>query len=202
PTPTVSVSRVADASEPSTAGSFRFTRTGDTTAALTVNYTVTGTATAGTDYTALSGTVSFAAGAATVDVPVIPIDDTTFEGVETVTVSVLSGPDFTGGGSATLNIADNDTTPPAAPPSKVLVVTGPAGGPALLFTPSSGRYPATGQSVTPFPGFSGVPRAASADVNGDGVEDRIFVTGPGDPARFTVISGADNTTVLVPPTDP
>jgi hypothetical protein len=36
--------------------------TGDTTAALTVNYTVSGTATAGADYTALSGSVSIPAG--------------------------------------------------------------------------------------------------------------------------------------------
>src|SRR5262249_53191374 len=35
-----------------------------------------------------------------------------------------------------------------------------------------------------------------------GVDDLIFVTGPGTPVRFTVISGADGSTVLVPPTDP
>ena len=38
--PTVSVARVSDAAEPGTAGRFRFTRTGDVSAPLTVTYTV------------------------------------------------------------------------------------------------------------------------------------------------------------------
>jgi uncharacterized delta-60 repeat protein len=57
-------------------------------------------------------------------------------------------------------------------------------------------------SVSPFPGFTGEVRTATADVNGDGVDDLVFVTGPGTPVRFTVISGKDGSTVLVPPTDP
>jgi hypothetical protein len=53
--------------------------------------------------------------------------------------------------------------------------------------------------------FGGAPvsvRSATADVNGDGTADMILVTGPGAPTRFAVISGKDDTTVLVPPTDP
>src|SRR6185295_10765106 len=46
-------------------GTFTFTRTGSTTAALTVNYTVGGTASSGNDYTSIGTTVTFAAGAAT-----------------------------------------------------------------------------------------------------------------------------------------
>src|SRR5262249_27396855 len=79
PTP-VGVESTANATEPSTPGNFRFTRTGDTSAALTVNYTIGGTAVAGTDYQALSGTATFAAGSATVDVPVTPISQPGFQG--------------------------------------------------------------------------------------------------------------------------
>ena len=53
--------------------SFTVTRTGATTAALTVNYTVGGTATAGTDYQALSGSVVIAAGSASATITVTPI---------------------------------------------------------------------------------------------------------------------------------
>src|SRR5205823_1190952 len=93
-----------------------FTRTGDTTGPLTVNYTVGGTATPGTDYTALSGTVTFGVGQATVDVPVTPIDDTAVEGTETVVVTVTPAAGFTVAGQpAQLNINDDDVAPPPPP---------------------------------------------------------------------------------------
>ena len=37
-------------------------------------------------------------------------------------------------------------------------------------------------------------------MDGDGTPDTIFATGPGDPAQIAVVSGADDATVLVPPT--
>jgi hypothetical protein len=198
--PVVSVTNTANATEPSTAGNFRFTRTGDTSAALTVNYTIAGTAVAGTDYTALPGTVTFAAGSATVDVPVTPLGST-FTTARTVIATLTAGPNFTAsGGPATVTI-----NPPPTPTTAVapLVVTGAPNSPGQVFAPTSaGRFPTTGVSVNPFSGAGGATRSASADVNGDGTPDLIFVTGPGVPARFQVISGKDNTTVLVPPTDP
>ncbi|MCX6924795.1 MAG: hypothetical protein NT154_16515, partial [Verrucomicrobia bacterium] len=64
--PTVTVAATdATAGESRTSqgtGTFTFTRTGDTAGALTVNYTVGGTATSGSDYTAIGTTVSFGAG--------------------------------------------------------------------------------------------------------------------------------------------
>ena len=48
-------------------GTFRFSRTGSTAASLTVTFTVTGTATNGTDYQSLPVTVTFGAGQADVD---------------------------------------------------------------------------------------------------------------------------------------
>ncbi|HEX4607344.1 MAG TPA: FG-GAP-like repeat-containing protein, partial [Urbifossiella sp.] len=87
-----------------------------------------------------------------------------------------------------------------------LVVTGPAAGQALLYTanPATGRYTTTASAtIGPVAGLGLVPlRSASADVDGDGIPDTILVTGPGTPIRVTVISGADNTTVLVQPFDP
>ncbi|MEP6782979.1 MAG: Calx-beta domain-containing protein, partial [Acidobacteriota bacterium] len=61
-------------------GTFRFSRTGSTAAALTVTFVVTGTATNGTDYQGLPVTVTFGAGQATADLFVVPLPDATLEG--------------------------------------------------------------------------------------------------------------------------
>ncbi len=84
---------------------YTFTRTGVTTNALTVNYTVGGTATFSTDYTqtgaasytATTGTVNFVAGSATATVTVDPTADTTVESNETVALTLASGTGYTVG---------------------------------------------------------------------------------------------------------
>src|SRR4029078_7558941 len=60
-------------------GAFTFARSGDTSQALIVHYTVSGTATPGSDYVALSGVVAFDPGSAMAVVPVTPIDDLAVE---------------------------------------------------------------------------------------------------------------------------
>ena len=57
-------------------------------AALTVSYTVSGTAAAGSDYAALSGSATIAAGATTATITVTPVNDTAVEGNETVVVTL------------------------------------------------------------------------------------------------------------------
>ena len=81
----------------------------DTT--LAVPYTVTGTALSGTDYTALSGTLTVPAAATTATVPVALLDDTAREGDETVVLTLAAGTTHTVGArdTHTLTIADNDT---------------------------------------------------------------------------------------------
>lgn len=93
--------------------SFTFTRTGDTSGALTVSYTVAGSATAGSDYTSLPGTVPFADGETTASVSISSLEDATAEPVETVVLTLSSGSDYSAGaaGSATVTIQDNE--PPA-----------------------------------------------------------------------------------------
>jgi uncharacterized protein YjlB len=97
--------------EGTTTGVFTLTRTGEVTSALDVDYTVTGTATPGADYVALSGTATFAIGAATTVIVVTPIDDLEVEGDETVIVTLEAGADYTLGEDteATITIVDNDT---------------------------------------------------------------------------------------------
>jgi Ca2+-binding RTX toxin-like protein len=84
---------------------YTFTRTGLTTNALSVNYTLAGTATLSTDYTGIAATpatkvVTFAAGASTAKVTVDPKADTTSEANETVILKLASGTGYTIGTTA------------------------------------------------------------------------------------------------------
>jgi hypothetical protein len=92
--------------------SFTVTRSGTTTTAVSASYaTAGGTATSGSDFTAASGTVSFAANQTTATITVNTINDTAVEPAETLTVT-LSSPSSgaaitTATGTGTIN--DNDT---------------------------------------------------------------------------------------------
>ena len=114
PTLTIQATDAAAAEAGSDPGTFRITRTGDTSASLGVNYTVAtgvGQATNGTDYTPnLTGTAAIAASQAFVDITITPVDDTTVEGNETVTLTLVDTTDYDLGGTstATVTITDND----------------------------------------------------------------------------------------------
>lgn len=96
--------------ESTTTGTFRFSRGALTSGDLTVNYTISGTATNGTDHSTLSGAATIANGNSYVDVTVTPIDDSTAESNEYVVVSIASGSYTIGSPStAQVTIEDNDT---------------------------------------------------------------------------------------------
>lgn len=108
--PVVTVSVIDGAAgEPADTGSFRFTTTGTGAGSITVKYTVTGSALPGSDYTALTGTLSMGRNA-TSDVTVTPLDDALLENFETVTVTLTPDPAYTLhlDTSATLFLTDND----------------------------------------------------------------------------------------------
>ena len=99
-----------NAAETGAAGNFRITRSGATNAALVVNYEITGTASAPTDYASLGGSATIPAGELFVDLPVTPVNDLTVELAETVKITLLTAP----GAKivtpiiATVTITDND----------------------------------------------------------------------------------------------
>lgn len=97
-------------------GSFTISRTGSTTAALSVSVALSGTATNGSDYTTLSSPVTIPAGSASAVVTVTPIDDTTVESNETVVLTLSANAAYTVGApsSATVTIVSNDTASPTA----------------------------------------------------------------------------------------
>ncbi len=108
---------------------YTFTRTGVTSGALTVNFTVGGTATFSTDYTqtgaasftATTGTVTFIAGSSTATVTVDPTADATVEPNETVNIVVAAGTGYNVGlpslATSTILNEDTDVTVAVAPSS-------------------------------------------------------------------------------------
>ena len=112
--PTISIARLTDGFEGAGNGSFRVTRTGgDITQALTLTYTVGGTASSvsSADFTALSGTVTIAANASYADITVTITNDSTAEPTETVIATLGASTDYLiTGGPATIFIWDNDQT--------------------------------------------------------------------------------------------
>jgi hypothetical protein len=94
----------------SSLGRFTFTRTGPLTNPLTVDYTVTGTATDGTDFAALAGSVTFLAGKASAVLNITPLVDGDAEGTESVILTLDPGgtPAFktSARNSATVTITD------------------------------------------------------------------------------------------------
>ena len=108
------VATTPNAAEPATNGLFTVSRTGGGAAQLgqplVINLTVSGTATNGVDYANIPATVTIAANQTTATVPVTVIDDTLFEGSETVILTIGASANYTVGAaaSATVTIADNE----------------------------------------------------------------------------------------------
>jgi len=102
----------ADATEPDQTGTFRVTRTGDTSAPLSVQFTLGGSASSG-DYRlapVAGSAVVIGAGAASADITLTPVDDLLDESTETVVLTLLPGIDYrvASPDSATVSLEDND----------------------------------------------------------------------------------------------
>ncbi len=142
------------------------TRTGGTVSAATVAYTTAnGTATAGSDYTAKTGILTFGAGVSTQNITIATTNDTVVEGPETFTVTLSSPTGATLGATtvATVTINDNDafgtlqfanaayTVTEGASASLVVTRSGGSAGPVTVTYQTSpgggGGNPATGNGI-------------------------------------------------------
>lgn len=122
-------------------GTFRIARTGDTANALTVAYTLNGTATTDDFTPALTGTVTLAAGQSFTDVTITPVDDALTESSETVILTLVDADAYDVGSAntATVTIADNDA---AAGATRIHDIQG-----------SAHLSPLNGQAVQSVPGI-------------------------------------------------
>ena len=199
------------------------TRAGNLVGAVSVNYAAAnGTASAGTDYTATSGTLNFASGetSKTFNVPVT--DDGVFEGSETVALS-LSAP--AGGAAlgspatATLTVTDNETQPvlSVADVTTQEPVSGQtsAAFPVTLSGPSSqtvtvnyatadgtavapGDYTAASGTVTFAPGET--EKSVAVAVNSDSVPEgaETFILNLSAPSNATLADNSATATIRQP----
>ncbi|MBL0405688.1 tandem-95 repeat protein [Microvirga aerilata] len=125
---------------------YTFSRTGDTSAELTINVTVGGTATAGQDYTA-PATATFAAGSSTAKFTIQTTEDTSVESTETLVVNVAAGNGYTPSGiGAITNLMDNDVAP-VLPKVSIGDATAPEGN-SLTFNIKLDKAPTSPVTVT------------------------------------------------------
>lgn len=94
-------------------------------------------------------------------------------------------------------------TTPATPPVidrllEPIVLSGTSDGLAYTVRYQNGAFVSDGVAVRPFADYFGEIRSATADVNGDGVTDIIYATGPGGPSRFTIVDGATGLALITP----
>ncbi|WP_319428522.1 Calx-beta domain-containing protein [Mycobacterium sp. RTGN5] len=143
-TPSLSIAdtTVAEGNSGTSNATFTVTLSKPSTTPVTVNYsTSSGTATAGNDFTATTGTLTFAAGATSQTITVKVTGDTAIEPNETFTVALVSpaGATITRA-TATATITNDDvTTTPGLSISDASVTEPGAGGMAPGFLHTSGN---------------------------------------------------------------
>jgi Calx-beta domain-containing protein/putative Ig domain-containing protein len=169
--PIVSISaNVPNASETGpTAGQFTVTRTGSTTASLTVNYAITGTATNGTDYVSLPTSVTIPASSASATITVTPVNDALVEGNEFVVLTLSANAAYTLGSPvvATVTIADNDSPPATATVSI-----------AANFPDASETGPTPGQFIVTRTGATTLPLTVNYTIGGTATNGTDYTIEP------------------------
>ena len=164
------------------------------TAATTVSYRVSGTATAGEDFTPLPGTVSMTGGAGTI--PITILEDQIADDGETIILTLTAANGYTAGtqGSATITITDDDGMTPPPPPSTLPVVsiTGGGGvseGAEASFTVTATPAPPTGATITVNVRISNSGDFASSGQTGS----RAVTIDASGTASFTITTEDDTT---------
>ncbi len=158
--------------------------------AITLNYSVGGSATSGADYAALPGTVSVSAGATSVNIPVTIIDDDDDEGAEAVVLTLTGGTGYRVGSRRVhmLTITDNDDPPPNTPVVSVSRASAAANeGSTASFTLTANPRPSASIRVR-----VNVAQTGSFAASGQ-TGDRSVQIGTGGTATLTVRTVNDST---------
>ncbi len=181
-------------------GQFTVRRSDYISVPLTVNYTVSGTAVSGSDYTALSGSVTIQSGSSSAVIPVAPIWDKVNDGDKTVVVTLSSSNLYSIGsqGSATVTIVDHDL-PTVTVSASVASITEKSTQPGLFVfsragltnSPLTVYYAVTGTAVSgtnyiALPGSVTIPAGqTSSSVQVAPLWDQVYV---GDKTVMVTIS--------------
>ncbi len=110
-------------------GAFRLSRSVASADAVTIQYSISGTALNGTDYQTVPTSATIPAGAADVLVSIAPFDDTALEANETVVLTLRSGGPYIIGSpsSGTITIVSDDVAPDLSVSSVTVPTLGAAG---------------------------------------------------------------------------
>ncbi len=107
----VSIAATVQASEPGSNGEYTIRLSNPVSVATTISYSVGGSATAGDDYTALSGSITIAAGDTEGTIDILVVEDLLVEGTENLIVSITAADNSVNIGAiyeATLMLSDDD----------------------------------------------------------------------------------------------
>jgi polygalacturonase len=174
-------------------GGFTLSRAGSLDSTLTTSYSVGGTASAGSDYAALSGSVTFAPGAQQVRVPVTALADAGAEAEETVMVSLPGNAIYRAGPATSAVVAITDragAAPPAAQPTvSVVVEDGSSSETRAPLNPGRFRVARTGSTSSPL-----TVKLAWSGTATHGVDYSAA------PAQVTIPAGSDRVQIIVQPT--
>ena len=186
-------------------GVFTVTQTAASSTDTVLSYSVGGTAAPGSDYTALSGTVTISAGATSATITVTVTDDGTVEATETVSVTLTGitagDPDISvdgGNNSAAPDIVDNDKA------SISVDDISQAEDGTFRFTVSSDRDASADMTVL----ASTAGNTAGSDVDFTAFADQLVTIAAGATSATVTVTVADdaivetNETFLVDLTDP
>ncbi|WP_413171279.1 beta strand repeat-containing protein [Anabaena azotica] len=171
---------------------YTFTRTGSTTNALTVNYSIAGTA-ASTDYTGATPgtgkTITFAAGSSTATLTIDPTADTTFESNETVALTLAAGTGYTVG--TTTAVTGTITNDDVALPTVTLAVS-----------PSSVAEDGTGNLLYTFTRTGDTTNTLTINYDITGTAASTDYTGatPGTGKTITFAAGSSTAILTIDPT--
>ena len=177
---------------------YTFTRSGDNSAPLTINFSAGGTASFTNDYSLASaasgftfntgtgtGTLTFAAGSSTATVTAAPTNDTSIEGNETAAIAVDVGAGYGVGTSpATGTITDNDFATLAI--ASTLGVTEPGGAQNVVVTLTTiadgvaGAGTLQNDLTADVVDAGGGTAGSAADYNAFGTQTVYFKGGSGD----------------------
>ena len=162
------------------------------TAATTVSYAVSGTATASEDFTPLPGTVSMTGGAGVI--PITILQDQMDDDGETIVLTLIAANGYAVGtqGSATITITDDDGTTPPPSTLPVVSITGGGGvseGEEASFTVTATPAPPPGATIS-----VNVRISASSDFASSGqTGSRSITIDASGTASFTVTTEDDST---------
>jgi putative intracellular protease/amidase len=171
----------------------RRTNHGGLSQPLTVNYSVTGTATNGGDFNLLSGSVTIPSGAAGPSIVVTPIDDADVEDVETIVMTMLASPSYrlgtTASQTASARLVSNDRPAPVRPTVTVASTDAAAA--------EAGRDPGS-FTITRAGGSTSQALVVTYALTGSATNGHDFTSLTG---RVTIPAGQTSATVSVLPVD-